>query len=205
VQRWTILTPDESVSWDRTTVVVRPGLPQRLAPDPDDVEAMWKTYYASIFNPARIKVRAMKKEMPVRHWATLPEAALIDDLLRDAPSRVEEMVKKTKAASRDAGSASLFPGAEAREGKPPRPTGPAGECSNTGSARPLRAGFASPPRTRDGRQNVPRLRPVLQRDADVFGEGPQDAELVMVGEQPGDSEDLEGRPFIGRPGGCWTR
>jgi uracil-DNA glycosylase family protein len=31
--------------------------------------------------------------MPVRHWATLPETQVIDDLLRDAPRRVEEMMK----------------------------------------------------------------------------------------------------------------
>jgi uracil-DNA glycosylase family protein len=34
----------------------------------------------------------------------------------------------------------------------------------------------------------------------VFGEGPDDAELVLVGEQPGDQEDLAGRPFIGPSG-----
>jgi len=44
------------------------------------------------------------------------------------------------------------------------------------------------------------VRPVLQRDADSFGEGPLDAQIVMVGEQPGDSEDLEGRPFVGPAG-----
>lgn len=34
----------------------------------------------------------------------------------------------------------------------------------------------------------------------VFGEGPIHAKLMFVGEQPGDSEDLEGRPFIGPAG-----
>jgi DNA polymerase len=34
----------------------------------------------------------------------------------------------------------------------------------------------------------------------VFGEGPQDAELMLVGEQPGDREDLAGRPFVGPAG-----
>jgi DNA polymerase len=34
----------------------------------------------------------------------------------------------------------------------------------------------------------------------VFGEGEQDAELVLVGEQPGDKEDLEGAPFVGPAG-----
>jgi len=34
----------------------------------------------------------------------------------------------------------------------------------------------------------------------VFGEGPPDAEVMMVGEQPGDREDIEGRPFVGPAG-----
>ncbi|HMM64928.1 MAG TPA: UdgX family uracil-DNA binding protein [Mesorhizobium sp.] len=34
----------------------------------------------------------------------------------------------------------------------------------------------------------------------VFGEGPQDAEVVFVGEQPGDQEDIAGKPFVGPAG-----
>jgi uracil-DNA glycosylase family protein len=34
----------------------------------------------------------------------------------------------------------------------------------------------------------------------VFGEGPANARIVMVGEQPGDQEDLAGRPFVGPAG-----
>lgn len=42
----------------------------------------------------------------------------------------------------------------------------------------------------------------LYRDATqaVFGEGPEDASLMLVGEQPGDREDLAGRPFVGPAG-----
>jgi len=42
----------------------------------------------------------------------------------------------------------------------------------------------------------------LWRDATqtVFGEGPEDASVVFVGEQPGDHEDLAGRPFVGPAG-----
>jgi uracil-DNA glycosylase len=31
----------------------------------------------------------------------------------------------------------------------------------------------------------------------VFGEGPENADIMFVGEQPGDKEDLQGRPFVG--------
>ena len=34
----------------------------------------------------------------------------------------------------------------------------------------------------------------------VFGEGPQRAPVILVGEQPGDQEDLQGRPFVGPAG-----
>src|SRR5438093_4204606 len=34
----------------------------------------------------------------------------------------------------------------------------------------------------------------------VFGEGAPDAEVMLVGEQPGDREDIEGRPFVGPAG-----
>jgi DNA polymerase len=39
----------------------------------------------------------------------------------------------------------------------------------------------------------------------VFGEGPARARVVFVGEQPGDSEDLEGRPFVGPAGKLFDR
>jgi uracil-DNA glycosylase family protein len=47
----------------------------------------------------------------------------------------------------------------------------------------------------------------LYRDATqtVFGEGPEDARIVMVGEQPGDREDVAGRPLVGRAGALLYR
>jgi len=39
----------------------------------------------------------------------------------------------------------------------------------------------------------------------VFGEGPLDAAIVFVGEQPGDQEDLAGRPFVGPAGQLFDR
>lgn len=39
----------------------------------------------------------------------------------------------------------------------------------------------------------------------VFGEGSERAELVFVGEAPGEQEDLQGRPFVGRAGQLLTR
>lgn len=39
----------------------------------------------------------------------------------------------------------------------------------------------------------------------VFGEGPADASILFVGEQPGDQEDLRGRPFVGPAGQLFDR
>lgn len=39
----------------------------------------------------------------------------------------------------------------------------------------------------------------------VFGEGPDHADMVFVGEQPGDQEDLQGRPFVGPAGQLLAR
>jgi DNA polymerase len=51
-----------------------------------------------MFNPARVNPRAMKRELPVRHWATLPEATLIPSLLADAPVRVGQMIANPSQA-----------------------------------------------------------------------------------------------------------
>ena len=40
----------------------------------------------------------------------------------------------------------------------------------------------------------------IARTQTVFGEGPLDAKILFVGEQPGDQEDLAGRPFVGPAG-----
>ncbi|MGH8880300.1 MAG: UdgX family uracil-DNA binding protein [Stackebrandtia sp.] len=47
----------------------------------------------------------------------------------------------------------------------------------------------------------------LYRDATqtVFGEGPPNARVMMVGEQPGDQEDRAGKPFVGPAGGVLDR
>jgi DNA polymerase len=53
-----------------------------------------------------------------------------------------------------------------------------------------------------GCRNCPLWAPATQT---VFGEGPEHAGVVFVGEQPGDSEDLQGRPFVGPAGRLFDR
>ena len=94
--RWTILTPDESVSWDPETkqLSFAPGTGKEAAPQEDERETLWRSYDGSIFTPARLNPEAMRNEMPVRYWEHLPEVSLLPELMQRAESRVAAMVTK---------------------------------------------------------------------------------------------------------------
>jgi probable DNA metabolism protein len=92
--RWSILTPRRYAHWDGARLAFAPGVPRSRAPDEDRLEALWRTYYASTFNPARLRPAAMRAEMPKRYWKNLPEAALIAPLTHDAPVRVRRMLEQ---------------------------------------------------------------------------------------------------------------
>ena len=61
---WSILTPDICAHWDGHAVTFTPGVAKAEAPTEDRLEETWRRYYASIFNPARLKVKAIQAEMP---------------------------------------------------------------------------------------------------------------------------------------------
>lgn len=90
---WSILTPDECAHWDGTTLHFTAGVPRDSAPDEDQLDELWRTYYRSIFNPARLKVNAMQSEMPKKYWRNLPEASLIEGLIADSRKRVKAMLE----------------------------------------------------------------------------------------------------------------
>ncbi|MNT93107.1 hypothetical protein D3C72_2345100 [compost metagenome] len=69
-----------------------PGAQASDDPDTDAGEALWLTYYAHIFNPARLKIAAMRKEMPRKYWHNLPEAKLISPLIQAAQARSAAML-----------------------------------------------------------------------------------------------------------------
>lgn len=91
--RWSILTPLGCAHWDGASLAITPALPRAAAPGADELEPLWRTYYASTFNPARVRTNAMRAEMPMRYWRNLPEAAQIGELVRGAPARVRRMVE----------------------------------------------------------------------------------------------------------------
>ena len=92
---WSIFTPKGCAHWNGTKLSFTPGIPNNPVENPDALEAAWRTYYRSIFNPARLKVKMMKQEMPKRYWKNLPEADLIDELIEGSRHRVARMLDET--------------------------------------------------------------------------------------------------------------
>jgi DNA polymerase len=173
---WTILTPERCVRWTGEHLEYGDGADRSLAPTGDDLEELWRRYYASVFNPARVNPTAMRAEMPRRFWRNLPEAQLIQDLVAEAPSRAAAMVA----------AAPTLP--VLRRG--------ATMVEKTGDkAVPL--GLPALAEQVQGCRACPLWEPATQG---VPGEGPSRAPLMIVGEQPGDEEDLAGRPFVGPAG-----
>lgn len=165
---WSILTPDLSVRWDQSALHYGPGVPASEAPAEDRMEDLWRAYYASTFNPARVNVELMKREMPVRFWSALPEAELIPGLLQQADERLDRMLDHAEGFAETA--AMLIPENPTLESM----ADAAGAC--TACDLHCRA------------------------TQTVFGEGLPTARIVLVGEQPGDQEDIQGRPFVGPAG-----
>lgn len=175
---WAIVTPYRSAFWDGETLEFGPGGEKSDVPVEDALEPVWKSYFASIFNPARLKVAMMKSEMPMKYWRNLPEAELIPSLIRGAREAELEMIARH---ANEPTSKHLR-----RAGRMERPEVPA-EITSLPAAREAIGACRRCPLHEHATQAV-------------FGEGPADAELMFVGEQPGDTEDLEGRPFVGPAG-----
>ncbi|OCK61364.1 UdgX family uracil-DNA binding protein [Bradyrhizobium sp. LMTR 3] len=150
---WSILTPDLCAHWDGHVISFTPGVSRSEAPSTDRLEETWRRYYASIFNPARLKVQTMQKEMSRNYRRNLPEASLIkplasDDKASDMPRKHADDIETLREEAAECRACHLYKNATQT----------------------------------------------------VFGEGRQTARIMLVGEQPGDKEDLAGKPFVGPAG-----
>jgi probable DNA metabolism protein len=185
--RWSILTPDGSAFWSpdveggRGELSFGPPATADQAPAEDEVEEFWKTYYASTFNPARLKTRTMQGEMPKRYWKNLPEASLIPELVAASAVRTEAMVATPHSEPNPRLMKAIAK--HARDGAFEEGFSP----SSLAELDPAVQGCRRCPLYRDATQGV-------------CGVGPARAKLMIVGEQPGDQEDLAGRPFVGPAG-----
>lgn len=180
---WSILTPDKCAHYAGDGAVwFTEGATRAAAAEGDCVEEVWRTYYRSIFNPARVKLQAMRSEMPQKYWKNLPEAAEITRLVLEADQRVKTMQQERK--QEDILQCGPRPQSQARQLEAQRSSLP------ENSMLRLRVSAAA----------CQACHLAEHATQVVFGEGPEDAQIMLVGEQPGDEEDLAGRPFIGPAG-----
>lgn len=164
---WSILTPDLCAHFLQGDLTFSPGEAKPLPAD-DAMESLWRTYYASIFNPARLKIKAMKKELPVRFWENLPEAELIPTLIENATRRATSMI--------------------------------ADQPETVPTAAPFLPSTHSLSAMRKAAQHCEGCELYKHATQVVFGEGRKEAAIFFIGEQPGDQEDLAGKPLVGPAG-----
>ncbi|MCE3607226.1 UdgX family uracil-DNA binding protein [Massilia sp. P8910] len=168
---WMIATPEASVLWDGATLHSTGPL-MRGPEDIDDAgEALWLTYYRSIFNPARLNADLMRGHIPRRFWKNLPEGALVPGMVSQAAAGARRVGQTYSVGQRG------------------------------GTVIPISADKAQPQRAAPSTLDQCRRCELWQNATQaVGGVGPLDARIMLVGEQPGDQEDLAGLPFVGPAG-----
>ncbi len=156
--------------------------------------------------------------MPRKYWANLPEAAAIGELAATAARRTTDMLAQP-AVEAASGSADMLLNQELLALAPQAPE--ANLAVNQGARRvcdPLPAvgaiAPASAPASASASAPAPTTLAALHAAVQtcaacplgacatqaVNGSGPVGARLMLVGEQPGDHEDLAGQPFVGPAG-----
>lgn len=173
---WRILTPDVCAVFENGALSFHQGQAKPDLPA-DASEQLWVTYFRNIFNPARLKVAAMQSEMPKKYWKNLPEAASISDMIASAPARARQMAEAAPSlppARMAQVQAQLAGNVSAWDG----PTDALPAAISACTRCPLHCAATQA----------------------VLGEGPLDAALMIVAEQPGDVEDLCGKPLVGPAG-----
>jgi DNA polymerase len=170
--RWMIATPDGAAVWNgsKTEYVDSPG--RSAVPRDDSTHDLWRAYYRNICNVARVNPRMMQREMPQRYWRHLPEATEIHSILQDNPRVLHETLSAEASA--------------------------AFENLHTPQAIAKTLDEIAP--AADSPQTCQRCSLWRRATQAVLGEGPKDARVMLVGEQPGDEEDLRGRAFVGPAG-----
>ena len=163
--KWSMFTPERSAHWDTKEITYSAGAGRDTAPDTDELDALFLSYYASIYNPARTNPTVLRHHIPTYIQEQIPEGAIMQSLMRSSAPRVARLT-----APKTSASSMLLPAARDLESL----ARAACDC---------------------------RACPIGERATQtVFGEGPRDAKLMIVGEQPGDEEDRAGHPFVGPAG-----
>ena len=130
----------------------------------------------------------MTGEMPRKYWKNMPETALVGELIAGARSREAEMVERSRRKLSEIDKAGIAIAEEAE-----RRLQPGGNALAAWEALLEEA------------KRCTRCHLYQCGTQTVFGEGPLDSPLMFVGEQPGDQEDIAGRPFVGPAGQLFDR
>lgn len=168
---WLIATPDASVMWDGVDLHFAGPLLRSEAELDDAGEALWLTYYRSIFNPARLNDKLMKSHIPSRFWKNLPEGQVVPEMVTRAAAGVRRTGQTESVGQRHGTTITITPE----------------------KAQPQR----DAPTSLDQCRRCELWEHATQA---VGGVGPKTARIMLVGEQPGDQEDLQGKPFVGPAG-----
>lgn len=168
---WMIGTPQGTMLWDGRKLHAGPPVMRGAADIDDDGEALWLTYYRSTFNPARLNAKAMQGHIPLRYWKNLPEGKLVPGLISNAATGARQTGQAQEVGARSGTTIAVTPERAVPEREEPSTLDQCRRCELW----------------RNATQGVP-------------GTGPENSRIMLVGEQPGDQEDLAGMPFIGPAG-----
>ncbi len=168
--RWSILTPDESMHWDGEAYHFGPGVPWSERGEPGD--AAIESLWRTYYGAVFDPARVHLRKMR----ADMPARfhATMPELTA-VPALVREAAARTEAMI--------------EKQSPPQPTA----ADYLPEARAL-------PALREAAAGCRGCGLYQAATQTVFGEGPAQARVMLVGEQPGDEEDVTGRPFVGPAG-----
>ena len=164
---------------------------------------------------ARLALRA-ERAMGVKSVRGTPAdvtAAAASAVHGAAAPQTAPLAARRHAAELPPGSGPVLPPADAQASRPPQVT-PANQLFGVaadapaipdtpfeGPTRPTAEKIVALQRLNDTQVKVcPKCRLCETRTHTVFGEGSPDAQIMFVGEGPGENEDLSGRPFVGKAG-----
>jgi DNA polymerase len=168
---WMIATPEASVLWDGQTLHNTGPLVKNSEDLEDTGEALWLTYYRSVFNPARLNQSVMQQHIPSHRWKNLPEGKIVTHMISEASLGARKVGQYEAVGQRK------------------------------GTTIPIAPEDAQPERQQPSKLDECRRCELWQFATQaVGGEGPKKAKIMFVGEQPGDQEDLAGQPFVGPAG-----
>jgi DNA polymerase len=168
---WMIATPEASVLWDGQTLHNTGPLVKNSEDLEDTGEALWLTYYRSVFNPARLNQSVMQQHIPSHRWKNLPEGKIVTHMISEAARGARKVGQYEAVGQRK------------------------------GTTIPIAPEDAQPERQQPSKLDECRRCELWQFATQaVGGEGPKKAKIMFVGEQPGDQEDLAGQPFVGPAG-----